>query len=101
MESDTQKIPGELVEISEGEVVVALQGGLLAIGKTRDAAGAKTSAGEFARNNGLQAGMKFGCSCMALRMCGTASRCLPINDSTVPTPRWAAWSRRAPGPWDV
>ena len=59
MASETEKIPGEVVEISEGELVIALQGGLLAIGKIRDAAGAKTSAGEFARNNGLQAGMKF------------------------------------------
>ena len=60
MGSETGKMPGEIVEISDGEIVVALQGGLLAIGKIRDAAGAKTSAGEFARNNGLQAGMKFG-----------------------------------------
>ena len=60
MESDTDKFPGEVVEISDSEMVVALQGGLIAIGKIRDAAGAKTSAGEFARNNGLQAGMKFG-----------------------------------------
>ena len=59
IKSDTDKVPGELVEISESEVIVALQDGLVAIGKIRDAAGAKTSAGEFARNNGLQAGMKF------------------------------------------
>jgi hypothetical protein len=38
---------------------VALNGGLLAIGKIRDAAGAKMDAGEFARNVGLQAGMRF------------------------------------------
>lgn len=60
MESDTEKVPGEVVEISEGEIVIALRGSLLAIGKIRDAAGKKTGAGEFARNNGLQAGMKFG-----------------------------------------
>ncbi len=59
VESETEKNPGEVLEISESEVIVALQGGLVAIGKIRDAAGAKTSAGEFARNNGLQAGMKF------------------------------------------
>ena len=49
VESETEKNPGEVVEISESEVAVALQGGLLIIGKIRDAAGAKTSAGEFVR----------------------------------------------------
>jgi methionyl-tRNA formyltransferase len=60
MESDTEKIPGEVVGISDDGIVVALQGGLLAIGKIRDAAGAKTGAGEFAKNTGLEVGMRFG-----------------------------------------
>jgi methionyl-tRNA formyltransferase len=60
LESLPDKIPGEVVEINAGEVVVALNGGLLAIGKIRDAAGAKMDASEFARNTGLQTGMKFG-----------------------------------------
>ncbi len=53
------KEPGEIVEIKEGEVVVALKGGALEIGKVRDAAGAKMEAGEYARNADLQVGMKF------------------------------------------
>jgi methionyl-tRNA formyltransferase len=60
IESLPEKIPGEVVEINAGEIVVALNGGLLAIGKIRDAAGAKMDADEFARNTGLQTGMKFG-----------------------------------------
>jgi methionyl-tRNA formyltransferase len=57
LDSVSDKTPGEVVEINAGKVVVALNGGLLAIGKIRDAAGAKMDAGEFARNVGLQAGM--------------------------------------------
>ena len=53
------KAPGEIVDIKEGEIVVALTGGALGIGKVRDAAGAKMDADEFARNADLQAGMKF------------------------------------------
>ncbi len=52
--------PGEIVEIKEGEVVVALDGGALEIRKVRDEAGAKMGAAEFAKNAGLQVGMKFG-----------------------------------------
>ena len=52
--------PGEIVEIKEGEVVVALSDGALGIGKVRDAAGAKMGAGEFAKSADLEVGMKFG-----------------------------------------
>ena len=48
------------LRINEGEVVVALDGGALGIGKVRDAAGAKMDADKFARNADLQVGMKFG-----------------------------------------
>ncbi|MEE4261781.1 MAG: methionyl-tRNA formyltransferase [Desulfobacteraceae bacterium] len=51
--------PGEIVEIKEGGVVVALKGGALGIGKIRDQAGSKMGAGEFAKNAGLEPGMKF------------------------------------------
>ena len=54
------KVPGEIVDIHEGEIVVALDGGVLGIGKVRDAAGVKMDADEFARNVDLQVGMKFG-----------------------------------------
>ena len=59
LESIADKVPGEIVDINEGEVLVALDGGALRIGKVRDAAGAKVDAGEFARNADLQVGMKF------------------------------------------
>jgi len=54
------KEPGEIVEIKEGGVVVALKGGALGIGKVKDAAGAKMDAAEFAKSVDLKAGMKFG-----------------------------------------
>ena len=60
LEPTAGKEPGEIVEIKEGEVVVALNGGALGIGKVRDAAGAKMDAAEYARNSDLQVGMKFG-----------------------------------------
>ena len=60
LEPKEDKAPGEILDIHEGEVVVALDGGALGIGKVRDAAGAKMDADEFARNADLQVGMKFG-----------------------------------------
>ena len=60
LEPIADQVPGEIVDINEGEVVVALNGGALGIGKVRDAAGAKVDADEFARNADLQVGMKFG-----------------------------------------
>jgi len=59
LESIADKVPGEVVDINEGEVLVALDGGALRIRKVRDAAGTKVDAGEFARNADLQVGMKF------------------------------------------
>ena len=60
LEATTDKIPGQIVDINAGTIVVALDGGALGIGKIRDAAGAKMDAGDFARNADLQVGMKFG-----------------------------------------
>jgi methionyl-tRNA formyltransferase len=54
------KEPGEIVQIKEAEVVVALNGGALGIGKVRDAAGAKMGAAEYAKSVDLKVGMKFG-----------------------------------------
>jgi len=54
------KVPGEIVAINPGQVVVALNGGALGIGMVRDAAGVKIEADEFARNADLKVGMKFG-----------------------------------------
>ena len=60
LEATTDKVPGEILDIDAGAIVVALDGGSLGIGKIRDAAGAKMGAADFARNAGLQVGMKFG-----------------------------------------
>ena len=60
LETKEDKGAGEILDIHEGEIVVALNGGALGIGKVRDAAGAKMDADEFARNADLQVGMKFG-----------------------------------------
>ena len=60
LESEQVRAPGEVVDISETEVVVALNGGALGIGKVRDAAGTKMSAGEFAKKADLKIGMIFG-----------------------------------------
>ena len=60
LKATTDKVPGEIVDINAGVIVVALKGGALEMGKVRDAAGAKMDAGDFARNTGLQVGMKFG-----------------------------------------
>ncbi len=60
LEPKEDKAPGEIVDIREGEIVVALNGGALGIGKVRDAAGAKMDADEFAKSAGLKVGMKFG-----------------------------------------
>jgi len=60
LEPIADKVPGEIVAVNEGEVVVALDGGALGIGKMRDAAGAKMNADEFAGSTDLKVGMKFG-----------------------------------------
>ncbi len=52
--------PGEILDINEGEIIVALNGGALGIGKVKDAAGAKIDANEFAAKADLKAGMIFG-----------------------------------------
>jgi len=57
----TEKIsPGQVISISEGEVVVALNGGTLKIGKLKGEKGAKIAADEFAREADLKVGMRFG-----------------------------------------
>jgi methionyl-tRNA formyltransferase len=52
--------PGEILEIGGGEIVVALNGGALGIGKVRDSSGQKMGADEFAKNMDLKAGIIFG-----------------------------------------
>ena len=60
LEPTAGREPGAIVEIKESEVVISLNGGALLIGKVRDEAGAKMGAAEFAKNAGLEVGMKFG-----------------------------------------
>ena len=52
--------PGEILDIGEGEIRVALNGGALGIGKMRDSSGQKMVADEFANKMDLQVGMRFG-----------------------------------------
>ncbi len=52
--------PGEILDIRDGQVIVALNGGALGIGKVRDPEGQKIGAAEFAAKLGLKVGMKFG-----------------------------------------
>jgi len=52
--------PGQVIRIGPGEVVVALNGGTLKVGKMKGEAGAKIAADEFAREAGLKVGMRLG-----------------------------------------
>ena len=52
--------PGQVISIGDGEVIVALNGSALKVGKMKGEKGAKISADEFAREAGLETGMRFG-----------------------------------------
>ena len=52
--------PGQVINIGAGEVVVALNGGTLKIGKMKGEKGAKLVADEFAEEMNLKVGMQFG-----------------------------------------
>ena len=52
--------PGQVISIGAGEVVVALNGGALKIGKMRGEKGAKLVADAFAEEMDLKVGMRFG-----------------------------------------
>jgi methionyl-tRNA formyltransferase len=60
IETDQERESGQIVGIEAGEVVLALNGGALKIGKMKAEKGAKLDAAEFARQAGLKAGMRFG-----------------------------------------
>ena len=49
-----------ILDIDKGEIMVALNGGALGIGKVRDSSGQKMGADEFANKMDLQVGMSFG-----------------------------------------
>ena len=52
--------PGQVISMGAGEVIVALNGGALKVGKMKGEKGAKITAEEFAREAGLETGMRFG-----------------------------------------
>jgi methionyl-tRNA formyltransferase len=60
IETDQERESGQIVGIEAGEVVLALNGGALKIGKMKAEKGAKLDAAEFARQAGLKAGIRFG-----------------------------------------
>lgn len=60
VESDQESEPGQIVGIGSGEVVVALNGGALKIGRLKPEKGAKMDAGDFAKQMDLKVGMRFG-----------------------------------------
>ena len=52
--------PGQIIDINEEEIVIALQGGTLKVGRIKGDKGQKLNAGEFAREMDLKVGMRFG-----------------------------------------
>ncbi len=59
LDSEQNQEPGEILNIGEGEIAVALNGGVLGIGKVRDPGGEKMGAEEYAAKVGLKVGMRF------------------------------------------
>jgi len=60
IEATEETSPGQVISIGAGEVVVALNGGTLKIGKMKGEKGAKLVADEFAKEKDLKVGMRFG-----------------------------------------
>ncbi len=60
LEAAEEISPGQVIRIGQGDVRVALNGGTLKVGKLKGEKGAKISADEFAREAGLEAGMRLG-----------------------------------------
>jgi methionyl-tRNA formyltransferase len=60
IEATEETSPGQVISIGAGEVVVALKGGALKIGKMKAEKGAKLVADEFAKEMDLKVGMSFG-----------------------------------------
>lgn len=60
IEATAETSPGQVISIGSGEVVVALNGGTLKIGKMKGEKGAKLAADEFAKEMDLKVGMRFG-----------------------------------------
>ena len=52
--------PGQVIDVNEEEIVIALRGGALKVGRIKADKGQKLNAGEFAREMDLKVGMRFG-----------------------------------------
>ncbi len=60
IDSNKDALPGQVIDLDEEQVVVALKGSALKIGKIKGETGSKVNAGEFARETDLEVGMRFG-----------------------------------------
>jgi methionyl-tRNA formyltransferase len=60
LSSEVERPPGELIDITKGEAIIALKGLTLKVGKIKGARGGKINADEFAQQVNLKAGMSFG-----------------------------------------
>ena len=60
LDAEKETSPGHVIRIGDGEVVVALNGGAMKIGKMKGEKGTKINADEFAREADLNEGMRFG-----------------------------------------
>jgi len=60
LSSEVEKPPGEVIDINKGEAIIALNGGVLRIGKIKGESGEKMNADEFAHQVNLKTGMSFG-----------------------------------------
>jgi methionyl-tRNA formyltransferase len=58
--SEAEKAPGKVITITQNEVIIALNGGVLKVGKMKGENGEKMDADEFAQQVNLKAGMSFG-----------------------------------------
>ena len=60
IDATEENTPGQVIDISGGNLVVSLNGGALKIGKMKGESGTKVNADEFAKDVNLSLGMKFG-----------------------------------------
>ena len=60
VDSKQNQEPGEILDIGEGGIMIALNGGAMRFGKVRDSSGQKMDADEFAKKMDLQVGMRLG-----------------------------------------
>lgn len=59
-DGEQSDVPGTVIAVGEKTIGVAVSGGVLTVGRVRDAAGGKVPAAEFAATTGLSVGGRFG-----------------------------------------